>query len=371
MFSDYGKRAYLKVIELEKKFESLQKELRNSVTNTLCFDLLTPERRVIFGQKFALVSKDNSTINLTIDVATDININVQYQLVLDGVVIESGNLANGSGTLKMEIGVGTGELKFQINLLSPITFGLQNLYVTVSGKVEHVTDYRRLSVLTMSDISYVTNINESRLILYGYDSVEGLYELFNWTDVKDVSIAGFMGGELYVLYIDLSYTAHLLLYNPITFEGKMVELGCSGVTSICGYPYGNGIKVFYVLTGNVYSGVFIKGESFTSSVVKRKGVKVTADADVVGAYVISDAYNSNKLVTESSTYVLEKGKNHHLVKTELGYKIIYNNDNVLYEQEIKELVGTPTRVGYCDEKLRLCDGKNIIRVREALKISEE
>ncbi len=370
MFSDYGKRAYVKVIELEKKFEKLQKELKNSVTDTLNFDLSTPERRVIFGQKFAFVNKDNSNVTLTIDVTTDINLAVNYQILLGGVVIKSGEFAGGGGSLKTEIGVGSGELKFQINLSAPITFGLQNLFVTVSGKVEYVSDYRRLSVLNTSNISYVTIVNENRLILYGYDSTEGLYELFNWADVKDVAIAGFIGGELYVLYVDLSHAVHLLLYNPVTFEGKIVGLGCKGVNSICGYPYGNGIKVFYVQTGNVYSGVYIKGESFISSAVKRKGVKVTADAGVAGAYIISDAYNSNKLVTESSTYVLEKGKNHHLTKTELGYTITYNNDNVLYTQEIEELVGTPITAGYCDEKIRLCDGKNLIRVREALKISE-
>lgn len=370
MFSDYGKRAYIKVIELEKRFESLQKEFKNLITDTLSFDLSTPEHRVIFGRQFSFISKDNSSVNLALDLSTDVNVNVLYQIVLDGNVVKSGSFAEGSGTLKTEIGVGVGQLNFQINLSSPITFGLTNLYVTVSGKVEHVADDRRLSIITLPNINYITLLNNKRLILYGYDANEGLYELFNWHDVKDVSIAGYVGDELYVLYVDAYNVLNVLIYNPVTFEGQMFSLNCNGVTSACGYPYGDGIMVYYVLTGYVYSGVYIKGEKFTSSAVKRRGVKVSSEPNLTGAYIISDAYNSNKLVTENSTYVLEKGKNHHVVKTELGYKIVYNNENVLYCQEVEELVKTPEIVGYCDEKLQLFDGKNLIRVREALKISE-
>ena len=370
MFSDYGKRAYIKVMELEKRFEKLQKEFKNLVTDTLSFDLSTPERRVIFGRKFYFVSKDNSTINLTLDLTTDVNISIGYQIVLDDAVIKSGQFEGGSGCLKTEIGVGAGELRFQINLTSPITFGIQNLYVTVSGKVEHVAEDRRLSLITVSNMNYLTLIDDNRLVLYGYDSIDGLYELFNWQDVKDVSIAGYIGSDLYLLYIDASNSLNLLIYSSISYEGNIINLGYKGVTSTCGYPYGGGIMVYYVSTGNVYSGVYIKGEKFTSSAVKRRGVKVTADSNVKGAYIISDAYNSNKLVTESSTYVLEKGKNHHITKTELGYKITYNNENTLYCQKVEGVAFSPEIVGYCDEKLQLFDGKNLIRVRDALKISE-
>ena len=370
MFSDYGKRAYIKVIELEKKFESLQKEFKNLITDTLSFDLSTPEHRAIFGQKFAFVSKDNSTVNLTLDLSTDVIVTIGYQIVLDGVVVKSGNFPNGGGTLKTEIGVGAGTQKFQINLTSPITFGLQNLYVTVSGKVEHLEDDRRLSIITLQDMNYITLVNDDRLILYGYDNAEGLFELFNLGGVIDVSIAGYIGGELYVLFVDKTNLLKVLIYNPQTFEGFTYSLGCKGVTSACGYPYGLGIMVYYVLTGGVYSGVYIKGEKFTSSPVMRRGVKVTAEPNVEGAYIISDSYNSNKLVTDSSTYVLEKGKNHHLIKTELGYEITYNSENALYCQEVQQLALSPKIVGYCDEKLPLFDGKHLIRVREALKISE-
>ena len=370
MFSDYGKRAYIKVIELEKRFESLQKEFKNLLTDTLSFDLSTPEHRVIFGRKFSFVSKDNSTINLTLDLATDVNVTIAYQIVLDGTVINSGNFSNGSGSLKTEIGVGAGVQKFQINLTSPITFGLLNLYVTVSGKVEHVADDRKLSIITLQNLNYITLVNDNRLILYGYDEVEGLYELFNWQGVKDVSICGFIGGELYAIFIDNLNNLSLLIYNPVTFEGINYSLNVKGVTSACGYPYGDGVMVYYVLTGNVYSGVYIKGEKFSSSAVKRRGIKVTAEPNLSGVYIISDGYNSNKFVTDSATYVLDKGKNHHIQKTELGYKITYNLDGALYCEDVEEIVKTPKIVGYADEKLQLFDGKNLIRVREALKISE-
>lgn len=371
MLSNYGKIAYLKVLELEKKFENFQRELKGSLTDLLTYDLTTPERRTIFTKKFSCKSNAPSTINVKVDLNTDTDIKIEYQFIIGDNIIKKGFLEGGNGSFAFDYGVGEGELNFTLKLLAIISFTITNLYVTLSGKISYLTEFRRLSYHTHGDVTYITTISGNLLTVYGYSVEEGLHELFILSEIKDASIVGFIANELYVCYIDETNSLKMFLYNVESFEGFIYGLNVSGVTSLCGYGYGDGVKVIFVLTGNVYSGVFLKGEPFTYQAEKRKGAKVTADADVAEVYIISDAYFSNKLVTDTSTYVLDKGYNHHISKTEDGYAVTYSYNNSLFYQEISGSVKTPESAGYADERIMLLDGKYLTRVRDLIKISED
>lgn len=371
MFSDYGKLAYVKVMELEKRLELLKKDVKSSLTEVLCFDLTTPENRTVFNKKFSCKCNATSMVSVAVEVQTDTELSISYKLVCGDIVVKSGVLQGGAGNFTVEHGVSEGEVKYTLTLSCITSFYIKNVYVTLSGKISHLTEFKRMSSYTHGDVTFVSTVSGNLLILYGYSSAEGFYELFFIPDVKDTSIVGFIGEELYVAYIDTSNKLRVLIYNPVTYNGLFANLGVSGATSVCGYNYGEGIEILFVLTGTVYSGVYVKGEKFNYSAVKRKGVKVTAEADYPGAYIISDAYASNKLVTDTSTYVLAKGINHHFTKTDNGYEIVYNDANILYCQMVGEGVKTPQNAGYSDERITLVDGKFLLRVRDLLKISED
>ncbi len=368
---DYGKLAYVKVMELEKKIENLQKDIKGSLTDVLCFDLTTPENRTVFNKKFSCKCNSNSTISVSVEVQTDVAHSIKYELSLGNVVIKSGVFEGGFGNFTIEHGAGQGNVNYNLTLSCVTSFYINNLYVTLSGKISHLTEFKRMSSYTHGDVTYVSTVSGNLLILYGYSTSEGFYELFYITDVKDTSIVGFIGEELYVAYVDANNALKMLIYNPVTYNGLFANLNVVGVTSVCGYEYGEGIEVLFVLTGNVYSGVYVKGEKFSYLPVKRKGVKVTAEANYPGAYIVSDAYSSNKLVTDTTTYVLAKGNSHHFIKTDLGYEITYNDANALYYQVVNESVRTPQNAGYSNERITLVDGKFLLRVRDLLKISED
>jgi hypothetical protein len=371
MLSNYGKLAYLKVLELEKRFENFQKDLKGSLTDLLTYDLTTPERRTVFTKKFTCKSNSTSTLNVKVDLKTDTEIKIEYQFFIGDTLVKTDFLQGGNGSFSFDYAVAQGKLNFTLKLIAVTSFTISNLYVTLSGKVSYLTEFRRLSYYTHGDVTYITTISGNVLTIYGYSVLEGLHELFILTEIKDASIVGFINGELYVSFIDEQNALKVLMYNVQTFGGLIANLSVSGVTSLCGYGYGDGVEIIFVLTGNVYVGVYVKGEPFTYQAVKRKGVKVTAEASVPGVYIISDAYSSNKLVTSEETYVLDRGGNHHISKIEGGYAITYSDKNSLYYQEVGERVTTPQSAGYADERITLLDGKFLIRVRDLIKISED
>ena len=371
MLSNYGKIAYLKVLELEKKFEKFEKDLKGSLTDILSFDLTTPDRRMVFTKKFSCKSNATSTLNVKVDLKTDTALKIEYQFIIGDSIVKRDYLQGGNGTFTFDYGIPEGELNFTLKLISATSFNIENLYVTLSGKISYLTEFRRLSYITSGNVTYIATTSGNVLTVYGYSVEEGLHELFTLTEIKDASIVGFIGNELYVLYVDESNTLDILLYDINSYNGMIYGLNVSGVTSLCGYNYGDGVKIIFVLTGNVYSGVFLKGEPFTYQAVKRKGVRVTADAGVSEVYIISDAYSSNKLVTDTSTYVLDRGGNHHITKTEDGYAITYSYNNSLFYQEVSGSVKTPQSAGYADEKILLVDGKYLTRLRDLIKISED
>ena len=72
-----------------------------------------------------------------------------------------------------------------------------------------------------------------------------------------------------------------------------------------------------------------------------------------------------------ATFVIDKGENYHISKTDTGYDITYSVSNKLFSQLISDLTSASQNIGFCDEKITLYDGKKLIRVRDALTLSEE
>ena len=367
MFRDYGKMAYVKVIELEKRFEKIQKDLFGAINNSLSFDLVTPEKRAVFNKDFSCKALKSSTLILKIDLESSITLPLDYVLSLNGSTVQTGVFEGGKGVFDLQMGVGEGNLNFRLEFSAPIPFTLTKLLAIIDGNVEYINEFSRLSAINVGQISYLTAVNKNKLIIYGYDE-DGLSEIYKINDVKDASIGGYVNDELYVLYIDTSNVLRVLIYDPSSFMGVIANLNSNGATSVCGHVYGDGIKVYYVLTGNVYSGVYVKNGYFKGEKINRKGVKVTCEPSVLGVYVISDASNSNKLVTGDGTYVLPRGKSHHVTKTQAGYTITYSDKNVLYSQDVDGSLTTPKQIDYCDEKVELYDGNYLVRVVDSLKI---
>ena len=370
MFQDYGKSAYIKVKELEKKFEKLEKELLSSLTNTLSYDLVTPEKSNVFTKSFICDSTKTSTVTAKIDFESDVSLPVDYQITVNGNAVINGKLQDGYKTIDFQTVVGEGKVSFQLRLYSDTPFIIKKLFISLSGNLNYSSEFSRISVFTNNQTTYLSTVDRNKFTLYGYDE-QGLSSLYELKDVKVASIAGLVAGELYVLYTDVNNYLRLLIYNVEDFHSVILNLNVGGVTSVCGYPYGEGIKIIYVITGKVYSGDYVKNGVFNGENTRRKGIKVYCDANCAGVYVISDAYNSNKLVTQSETIVLAKGINHHINKIQTGYRLTYSDKNVLYAQELNDRLNTPTQIGYCDEKIRLYDGNYLVRVRDSLKIRKD
>jgi hypothetical protein len=73
-----------------------------------------------------------------------------------------------------------------------------------------------------------------------------------------------------------------------------------------------------------------------------------------------------------STINITNGYDYHIVKSQDGYEIFYNDKDKLFKLQINNgKVVSDKVVDYCQEKIPLIDGKFLKRVRELLTISEE
>ena len=296
MNKDYGKMAYLKVIELEKQMLKLKKQLTDSAFNSLVFNLGSPDKRLKFVKKIRFYSNGNDLVTISVNIQTQNNLTVNATAVLNGRKLFQNSISNGNGVINLELGVDRGECLLQLTFEHESLYSINDLTVTINGKVEYAVSQRSLSSITLSNKNYVSYLNDNNLQIFKYTTEGGVCQVFEFDGVVDGSICGFINGELYVVVVNKLNELLMLTYNENANTSSISSVLTNGVTSVCGYPYGDGIKIYFILGGQVYSGEYVSGETFKERSLNRKGVKITADADCINAYIVTDAYGLSKLV---------------------------------------------------------------------------
>ncbi|MBO7214904.1 MAG: hypothetical protein J6V66_05355 [Clostridia bacterium] len=71
------------------------------------------------------------------------------------------------------------------------------------------------------------------------------------------------------------------------------------------------------------------------------------------------------------TYVINRGSSYHINLIDGGYEIVSCNNKTLKSQTVKDVAESSVKVGICEERVKLFDGKFLNRVRTTLTISKE
>lgn len=371
MISDYGKMAYVKVIELENKLERKLKELEKSVYKSLFFDLATSETHATFTRSFKFKANADCAVKCTLTIGAIETATVNYSVTVMDKVIKSG-VAKGLETLlSFDFCAYEGENDVTIELVSNVPYLLDNLKVVLGGNVDYFPSKNRLSSVSYGSKDYVTFLSGNGYVLYEYDGTR-LKTLYESHEVLDACIGGMVGEELYVITISLNHGLQVMMYNVNTGFGVNTTPLINSVTSVCAYPYDNGVRIIFVKTGAVYNGFYRKGGSFSCESMGRRASLVFADANVLGACVLTDEFKPSKLIVNGiSTFVIEKGENYHVNKVDGGYKLTFSRENKGYSQTVLNLTKKPELLGFCDEQIELVDGKILKRVRESLTIANK
>ena len=299
MFTDYGKIAYVKVTELEKKFEEFKKGFSSSTVEILNYDLSTPEKQAVFTKKAYFTAKEQTGVIVSVEVETNLETQMNYRISLNDLVVDSGVSSNGKLSLQLESNVEKGDGVLKVYLSSSMQFNLLKTAITISGKVKHFECDRRLSCVALQDSNYISFLNNKILHLYHYKGNNELESLYEISDVIDGCFGGCINNELYIFYITKEHELRSLIFDTVNRYGFIYDLSARGVTSVGAYPVGNGVKVIFISKNEIYSGIYSKSLVFYYEKTNRRGIKLYTDCDAPLAYVVKSALNSTKLITQN------------------------------------------------------------------------
>ncbi len=364
---DYGKRAYIKVLELEKKLEDLIKESERDKIKTLTFDLSVPETKATFNRTLKFIATDDCVASVSIKLTAPESVPIFYEILRNSEVVKTGKTEVSETFIAFDLGVFSGENVVDVSLMAGVPFPLDELSVTVQGKVNYLTSKRRLSCVDVGGENYIVYLNENTYTLYSYAG-GNLVEKYR-TNVYDACILGYINGELYIGSISLDYGLKITIYRTSTGSSLTTKALVNGVSSVCGYQSGETAVIVYVKTGVVYKGTYERASGYSEQPTYRRGSSVFADPNVDGAYVILDGYKPTKFIVNNvGTFVINKGDNYHIEKSNDCYKITYSSDGKLISQTVYDKVSNPIKLSFLDEEIKLFDGKTLMRVRDKLTI---
>ena len=298
---EYGKIAYLKMLELEKELSALKNSLTQKTSNDI---FLTSEN--------------------------DNNNSSQFSKTLVFNVIESGKY-NFHGNIKCEFENHNdilvnfylnSQLLYTTNVTSlldkeyefdticqsgknqlTVTFHAQNVFnlKTINANIfryESDNGYHRVSRIHFDGVEFILLVNDDTATLYKLiENQNELIELLTFK-CKDACIIDAGTNYLQIIYIDEKAD---LIKKFIGFASNYVKdepLNVSGVQSVCGYKEGEYLKIIYSRFSQIYYCYYNSLEGITVEKTQRKGNVVYADPEVVGVYIIVDFASKTKLVIE-------------------------------------------------------------------------
>lgn len=370
MLIDYGKMAYVKINELNKRIEKLEKQVNKSTYNTLVFDLTPPEKGYAFDKVIKFLSNGDGVVKGELTVSIPESASVTYQIIFQNKTVKMGSVTAIESVITFELSANDGENEVDLKFSSTEDLKFDGLKVTLGGQVEYLSQKRKLSLSTTTFSDYIIYLNADVATLYEY-SLGSLVKVCDYFNVLDVSLLGYANQQLYVAVIS---EENELSFETISSDGERVKnpnVTIKNVSSIYGYVSDSGINVVFSKAGNILVGEYGYDGTFNYQKTGRRGAFVTGDSDVLGVYIIYGEYKPTKLVDYSATYVLEKGENYHVAVFNDEIVVRFNYGGRLYKQTLNGGLSKPVKLSACDEIIRLYDGKYVKRVRDVLTVGKE
>ena len=298
--NDYGKLAYLKIAQLEKKIQKLESLVSKNNYSELEFIYENPISQYTHAFLVDLNAlKDGvSTVKLTIDASLNGTYSIEVK-VNEVQIFKQDGFESKQNTFSIEapLNKGNNVIKVSVECLTePLKINV--LKVNVGGFVEYLKVKNYLSTISINNKDYFVHLKGENAKVYSYCEENGLIEVYNLTNLIDAKICGGTNEYLYILYINKQNFLYLLTLNLEDKTTQETNLNVSSCSSAAGYPVDSGIKVFYSQFAKIYSGIVAPNQAFTPTFTGRKGLEVYADANTPNAIVIVDNFLNAKFITD-------------------------------------------------------------------------
>ncbi len=295
---DYGKRAYIKLLNLEKRLEKLEKESSEVSYSQLNFDLSGADISTNFNKSFKLeVGKEGVyTFNCSMQSSLDSLINVRVEILVNSVVVcNQDNYYSKKNTFSFEAPLreGVNEITCKISSSNPMS--LTELSFRVNGFINYVKTTNALSHVSYGGADYILHLKDKGATLYSYSQSE-LKKAVTLNELSECSIIGAKSGYLYIL--GLTTEKNLVVYrvNLERCTTSSLMLNITGASSACGYSINDVFTIIFAKDGEIFKGKYVFGLPFSYERINLKGVKLVTCPSANGAFIVVDKYLNAKLV---------------------------------------------------------------------------
>ncbi len=300
VIDDYGKRTYIKILELEKRIEKIENQADELKVNKLTFDFEDTKAENFKKKEFSFTANKEGRYVVDGVIWTDLLTlsGVNVKIFVNGVLAT--NFINNIDVelpFSFETAFTKGENIVLIELSAQENFSLFSLNISLTGFFDYIVKNNRLSTFKSLNCDYVLHLlgNEGMLMTYNFST--GLVHTATFPNVKDMILLGEDNEDIDILYTDLNNN---LMLKKIDLQGQVksdVFLNVKNVSSIASSKIDGGFKIYFSALAEIYEGEYFYNGEFSYRSTGRKGVKVYADYESSNCYIVVDRFNNAKFIT--------------------------------------------------------------------------
>lgn len=299
VIDDYGKRSYIKILELEKRLEKIENETTELKVNSLNFNFEDLKSENYKEKEFSFIAHKQGRYVVDGIIHTDLLTlsGVNVKILVNGV--EATNFINNIDVelpFSFETAFVKGENKILIKLSAQENFSLFNLKINLTGFIDYIVKNNRLSTFKSSNCDYVLHLSGNEGMLMTYNFSTGLVHTATFSSVKDMVLLGEDNDNIDILYTDLNNNLKL---KKIDLQGTVksdILLNVKNVSSIASSKIDGGFKIYFSALAEIFEGEYFFNGEFSYRSTGRKGIKVYADCDTPNCYIIVDRFNNAKFI---------------------------------------------------------------------------
>lgn len=358
---DYGKLAYLKAREAERKIRFLNGKLQKTEKKTLLFESReNTDLLHVYEYKF------NANYGGKIIVSVEIEDMVgEGKLFLNGKLYgEHIPMGTGEDVYTVPLTVRAGVNAIKLEFIPQIMSGDLGVTITVEGYVDYIDDDYRVSTADLISSTAVALTGGGFSLIYEY--VGGSLALKNKLGgVKEVSLVGdemcfkalvrTKDDELKLIYFDSDYT----ISNQVSFD--------VGVSSCTAYYYTSGFRYFAIKRGVIYR----YNEVGTRNAVGYLASKLYGEWGYAGI-IAKDNHGKAKFISfvgVENMYKIKNGCAYHFEMINGRLTVWYSVGGKSYRQTlVNGEIESVLVCGEYDEKIKTYDGSFLVRNRGRLSV---
>lgn len=299
--SDYGKMAYVKVCELEKKLKNIENLYSDVKYNEVNFSFKDKANKNDYEKTFKVnaVKDGKYTFKGSVEIDLSITNGVSVFVYVNGVLAYTNKNQNTVNfSYDFEAVLSKGENEIRTTLEANDSFNLISLNYAVCGYIDYVKSKNALSRITYNGNDFILHLLDDKALLYRYNALNGLNLNGEFSSLFDASLIGVDSNNVYLAVVDSNKFLQVISYdynNNVILNNVALNVG--GVLSVCGYMLGDSFKLYFTRLLEVCCGDFSFPNEFTYYRTGRKGVKVYLEPNETNYLIISDKYSNAKLVS--------------------------------------------------------------------------